>query len=247
VVTAEETVMDNPSSVALSGELARMRQMEVLANNISNLSTVGFKGEQVVFAEVLASTAGGAPISYVQDQGTVRDWGQGPLTKTDNPLDVALQGAGFLEVETAAGVRYTRDGRLKLDPTGQLVSLDGHAVLGEGDRPIVVPAGTAGVTIGEDGTITAQAGTIGRLQVVNFPQLQALVAEDGGRYATDEPPEPVTDTKVVQGMVEESNVQPVIELTRLMASARSVEAAKTFQDGEADRRKGAIERLAKVV
>jgi flagellar basal-body rod protein FlgF len=239
--------MDNPSSISLSGEIARMRQMEVLANNIANLSTVGFKGEQVLFAEVLANAPSGRPAAYVQDRGTVRDFSQGALTKTDNPLDVALQGAGFLEVETAAGTRYTRDGRLKLDNNGQLVSLDGHAILGEGDRPIVVPAGVSAITIGQDGAISSREGTIGKIAVVNFQQLQALTAEDAGRFATDEPPEPVTDTKVVQGMVEEANVQPVIELTRLMAAARAVEGHKSFQDGEAQRHKDAIERLAKVV
>jgi flagellar basal-body rod protein FlgF len=239
--------MDNPSSVALSGELARVRQMEVLSNNIANLSTIGFKGEQVVFAEVLSTMADGSTVSYVEDQGTVRDWRQGPLTKTDNPLDVALQGSGFLEVETAAGVRYTRDGRLKLDPTGQIVTLDGHAILGEGDRPIVVPSGAVGLTIGQDGTISGRNGTFGKLQVVDFPELQALTSEEDGRYATEQPAEPAADAKVLQGMVEEANAQPVIELTRLMAAARSIEAAKAFQDGESDRLKDGIERLAKTV
>ncbi len=240
--------MDNPSSVALSGELSRMRQMEVLANNIANLSTVGFKGEQVMFAEVLAASPSGAPISYVQDRGTVRDWSQGPLTKTDNPLDVALQGAGFLEVETGAGIRYTRDGRLKLDANGQLVTLDGEPVLGEGDRPIAVPPGTASITIGPDGTIGGRNGTIGRIAIVNFSQPQDLVAESSGCYATtDAPVAAPPATRLMQGMVEEANVKPVLELTRLMAAARAVEAHKTFQDGEADRRKDAIERLAKVV
>jgi flagellar basal-body rod protein FlgF len=186
-------------------------------------------------------------VSYVEDQGTVRDWRQGPLTKTDNPLDVALQGSGFLEVETAAGVRYTRDGRLKLDPTGQIVTLDGHAILGEGDRPIVVPSGAVGLTIGQDGTISGRNGTFGKLQVVDFPELQALTSEEDGRYATEQPAEPAADAKVLQGMVEEANAQPVIELTRLMAAARSIEAAKAFQDGESDRLKDGIERLAKTV
>jgi flagellar basal-body rod protein FlgF len=238
--------MDNPSSVALSGQLARERQMDVLANNIANISTVAFKGEDMVFAELLQSTPSGST-KYVEDAGTVRNWSQGPLTKTDNPLDVALQGAGFLEVETANGVRYTRDGRLKLDAQGQLVTLDGIPVLGDGQQPIVVPPGSTGITIGQDGTLAAGGSAIGHLAVVNFEQLQGLAAETSGRYATDETPTPTTDTKVVQGMLEESNVQPVLEMTRLMAAARSVGNAKTFQDGESDRHKNAIDRLAKVV
>jgi flagellar basal-body rod protein FlgF len=238
--------MDTPSSVALSGQLVREQQMDVLANNIANLSTVGFKGQSMVFAEYL-SNADGTRTSYVKDAGTVRDWSRGPLTRTGNSLDVALQGAGFLEVETAAGTRYTRDGRLKLDPQGQIVTLDGDPVLGEGDRPIIVPPGSGGLSISPDGSITNAGGSVGKLTVVNFDQLQALEPETDGLFATDEPPTPAADTKVMQGMVEESNVQPVLEMTRLMAASRAVARAKTFQDNEADRHKTAIDRLAKTV
>jgi len=239
--------MDNPSYVALSGQVARQRQMDVLANNIANLSTVGFKGESMMFSEYLAGTGDGQSIAYVQDRGTIRDWSQGPLTRTGNSLDVALQGEGFLEVETPDGTRYTRDGRLKLDSQGQLVTLDGDPVLGEGDRPVAIPAGSGKITIGQDGTISTQAGTVGRLAVVDFPDLQGLKAETAGLYTTDQSPEAVPNTRVMQGMIEESNAQPVLEITRLMAAARAVGMAKTFQDDEAQRHKDAIDRLAKVI
>ncbi len=238
--------MDAPSSVALSGQLVREQQMDVLANNIANLSTIGFKGQSMVFAEFLTS-ANGERAAYVKDAGTVRDWSQGPLTRTGNTLDVALQGAGFLEVETAAGTRYTRDGRMKLDAQGQLVDLDGDPVLGQGDQPILVPQGSAPVSISQDGTITSNTGNVGQLAVVSFDQLQGLEAETDGLFTTDEAPTQATDTKVVQGMVEESNVQPVLEMTRLMEASRAVGRAKTFQDNEADRHKNAIDRLAKTV
>lgn len=240
------TAMDTPSNVALSSQMARERQMDVLANNIANLSTTAFKGEQMVFAEILANK-GGATVAYVEDAGTVRNWAQGPLTRTGNALDVALQGAGFLEVQTAQGVRYTRDGRLKLDPQGQVVTLEGEAVLGDSERPIVVPQGTSTITIGQDGTITSQAGNIGHLPVVNFDTLDALVGERDGLYNTDETPTPVTGTKVMQGMLEGSNVQSVLEMTRLMAASRAIGMAKSFQDNEADRHKTAIDRLGKTV
>lgn len=238
--------MDSPSSVALSGQLARERQMDVLSNNIANLSTTAFKGEQMVFAELL-SNKGGSSVAYVEDAGTVRDWSQGPLTRTSNPLDVALQGAGFLEVETAQGVRYTRDGRLKLDADGQIVTLEGNPVLGDGDRPIVVPQGTSAVTIGQDGTISSPTANLGHLAVVTFDQLQAVSAEQNGLYNSDEAPAASPDTRVMQGMLEELNVQPVLEMTRLMAASRAITLVKTFQDNEADRHKSAIERLAKTV
>ncbi|HUZ72601.1 MAG TPA: flagellar basal-body rod protein FlgF [Stellaceae bacterium] len=238
--------MDTSSSVALSGQVARQRQMDVLANNIANLSTVAFKGEEMVFAELVAGT-NGQKVAYVEDAGTVRDWSQGPLTQTGNSLDVALQGSGFLEVETPSGVRYTRDGRLKLDATGQLVTLEGEPVLGDAQRPIALPSASGPITIGQDGTVSTPAGTVGHLTVVDFPDLQSLVAKTDGQYSTDQTPDPAPDTKVMQGMLEESNVQPVLEITRLMAAARAVGMAKTFQDGESERHKNAIDRLAKVV
>jgi flagellar basal-body rod protein FlgF len=227
--------------------MARERQTEVLANNIANLSTVAFKGEQMVFAEYLTSTAGGSKTAYVQDLGTVRDWSEGPLTRTANPLDVALDGSGFLEVQTANGIRYTRDGRLKLDAQGQLVTLDGIPVLNQGEQPIVLPPGSTSISISEDGSIATRQGTIGRLAVVDFPDDQGLLAEAAGRYDTDQTAEPATSVKVMQGSIEGSNVQPILEITRLMSAARAAGAAKTFQDNEADRHKNAIDRLAKVV
>jgi flagellar basal-body rod protein FlgF len=240
------SLMDAPSSVALSGQLVREQQMDVLANNIANLSTVGFKGQSMVFAELLTN-AGGERAAYVRDAGTVRDWSQGALTRTGNSLDVALQGEGFLEVATAAGTRYTRDGRMKLDAQGQLVTLEGDPVLGQGDQPILVPQGAGTLTITQDGSISSKVGTVGQLAVVSFDQLQGLEAEQNGLYTTDEAPTQATDTLVVQGSVEESNVQPVVEMTRLMEAARAAGHAKTFQDNEADRHKSAIDRLAKTI
>ncbi len=239
-------MMDNASSVALSGQVARDRQMDVLANNIANLSTTSFKGEGVVFA-TLVSTASGTAVRYVQDAGTVRDWSQGPLNRTGNSLDLALQGQGFFEVQTPQGIRYTRDGRMKLDATGQLVTLEGNPVLGDGASPIAVPANTTDITIGEDGTLTTPTGSVGKLAVVNFDSLQGVAAETDGLYATEQAATPATDAKVEQGMLEGSNVQPITEMTRLMQASRAVGQAKSFQDNESDRHKTAIDRLAKTV
>jgi flagellar basal-body rod protein FlgF len=239
--------MENPSYVALSGQVARERQMDVLSNNIANVSTTAFKAQSMIFSEFLATSADGSKLSYVQDAGTVRDYSQGPLTQTGGQLDVALQGAGFLEVQTAQGIRYTRDGRMKLDSTGALVTLDGDPVLGQGDQPITVPANSASISIGQDGSISTLDGSVGRFAVVNFDRVQALSAEASGLYSTDQIPTAATDTKVVQGMVEESNVKPIIEITRLMNASHQFGAAKSFTDGESDRHKNAIDRLAKVV
>jgi flagellar basal-body rod protein FlgF len=238
--------MDASAGIALSGQLARERQMDVLSNNIANLSTTAFKGQRMIFAELLENRDG-APAHYVQDIGTARDWSQGPLERTSNPLDIALQGMGFIKIDTPQGTRYTRDGRFKLDAQGQLVTLEGNPVLGEGDKAITVPQGTTDITIGEDGVLTTPQGSGGKLSVVSFDKLQALSAEADGLYSTDQAALPATDTKIVQGSIEESNVQPIVEMTRLMAASRAVTQHKSYQDAEAERRKTAIDRLAKTV
>ena len=241
-----DPMIDSASSVALSGQVARDRQMIVLANNIANLSTTAFKGQQMIFDQYL-SNATGDTASYVQDAGTFRDWSQGPLTHTGNDFDVALQGTGFFEVQTAQGIRYTRDGRLKLDAQDQLVTLDGDTVLGDGQSPIVLPQGATSITVGEDGSLNTPTGTAGKIAVVTFDQLQGVAAETHGLYNTDETPIPAPDTKIKQGMIEGSNVQPILEMTRLMAASHAVGMATSFQNNESDRHKNAIDRLAKTV
>ena len=177
-----------PSSVALSGQLAREQQMDVLANNIANLSTAGFKGEKMVFAEYLTSRPSGDRAAYVQDAGTVRDWSQGPLTQTGNPLDVALQGAGFLEVQTRD--RHALHPRRPPQARRAGPARDARTAIRPGRRRhsrSSVPPGTAPITIGKDGTDhDRQAAPSDKLAVVNFDNLQAARRRDAdGLYTTD--------------------------------------------------------------
>ncbi len=239
--------MDTSNYIALSGQNARERQMDVLANNIANLSTAGYKAERIKFAEYLAGAQGEDPVSYVSSVGATRDMSQGPLTHTGNPLDVALQGDGFLTVTTATGTSYTRNGHLQIDPQGELVTTAGNVVEGDGGSPIVVPPGAGAITIGTDGTVATSQGTIGRLAVVNFAQPQDLTAGANGLYDTDQAPQPVTTTKIMQGTIEESNVQPILAMTELMNAAHEMGQAKNFSDGEDTRQKNAIDRLGKTI
>jgi flagellar basal-body rod protein FlgF len=240
--------MENSTYIALSGQSAREHQMEVLSNNIANLSTPGFKAEKMMFQEYLTKpTDGSDPSSYVVSQGNARDMSQGPLTHTGNSLDVALNGAGFMTVATPSGNQYTRNGHLQIDNQGELVTSAGFVVQGEGGSPIVIPSGTASITIGKDGTVATDKQTIGKISVVNFDNPQAMLESQGGLFTTDQTSTPATGTTVEQGTIEESNIQPVVEMTKLMDAAHQIGVAKNFADGEHTRLKNAIDRLGKTV
>jgi flagellar basal-body rod protein FlgF len=240
--------MENSTYIALSGQNARQRQMDVLANNIANLSTPGFKGETMMFQEYLSkSPDGGDPSSYVEIAGNSRDMSQGPMTHTGNPLDIALNGPGFLSVNTPGGTAYTRSGHLQIDAQGELVTSAGFVVQNASGAPIVIPTGAGQITIGSDGTVSTRQGTIAKIGVVNFDNPQALAEDQGGLFTTTQAPNPVTTTQVEQGTIEESNVQPVLEMTQLMQVSHDIGTAKSFADGEHNRLKNAIDRLGKTI
>ncbi len=238
--------MQNAAYVALSSQMALQNKLNVIANNMANLSTPAFKGEQMLFEQYLIKPPGAAPIAFVEDHGTVRDMRQGTLSRTGNALDVALEGEGFFAVETPLGTRYTRNGHFQLDAQNRLVTSQGYAVLSAGGQPITLPPNAADINIGADGTISVGRGTVGKIQAVTFEQPQAVTPAADGLYLTDQQPEPATKTKVVQGMIEESNVQPVLELTRMLGVARAYGSIKDFLDQENTRQRNTIDKLAKV-
>jgi flagellar basal-body rod protein FlgF len=240
--------MENSTYIALSGENARQQQMDVLANNVANLSTPGFKAERTMFQEYMAKTKGGQDqSSFVQIIGNARDMSQGPVSQTGNPLDVALNGPGFLPVTTPNGTEYTRDGHLSMDAQGELTTSTGLVLQGDGGAPIVIPSGSGQITIARDGTVSSQQGTIGKVSVVNFDNPQTMNELQGGLYTTDQTATAATGTTVEQGAIEGSNVQAILEMTKLMDASRQVTNSKNFTDGEHNRLKNAIDRLGKTV
>src|SRR5215469_2049692 len=114
--------MQNATYIALSSQTALQRQMDVVANNLANLSTPAFKGEEMLFSQYLTRARGTGAMAFVEDAGTARDLRQGPITKTGNPLDLALQGPGYFSVDTPLGTRYTRAGHFQIDAQNQLVT-----------------------------------------------------------------------------------------------------------------------------
>ena len=241
--------MENSTYIALSGQTAREHQMDLLANNIANLSTPGFKAERMMFQEYLSKAPdGGDPSSYVSVSGNSRDMTQGPLTHTGNPFDIGLNGPGFIPISTPNGnTEYTRNGHLQLNAQGQVVTSAGFIVQSDGGAPIVIPTGSGQVNIGNDGTISNRQGKIAKLPVVNFDDPQALTEDQSGLFTTTQTANPITTTQIEQGAIEESNVQPILEMTKLMQASHDIGTAKSFADGEHNRLKNAIDRLGKTV
>ncbi|MDB5580211.1 MAG: flagellar basal-body rod protein FlgF [Bradyrhizobium sp.] len=252
--------MGNHLLVGLSRQVVLERQMDVVANNVANVNTNGFKADRSLFEEFLTSgahednfAARDRRISFVQDRGTFKDFSQGASELTKNPLDVAIDGPGFLVVQTPAGERYTRDGGLKINNQGQLVNSSGYPVLG-GSGPIVLQPTDKELTIAADGNVTVLEGTNrvdsvrGKLRVVRFADAQKLVKDGSNLYAAGAGVGPQLDTasKVQQGFIEKSNVSSVAEMSRMIEVTRAYTSISAMLQQQGDLRKTAIERLADV-
>lgn len=246
--------MENPSYIALSLMGGLRRQLDVMANNMANVSTPGFQGERITFRTMVSDRARnggiegpGQKTSFVTDAETWRDTRPGPVERTGNPLDVALVGAGYFAVETEGGVRYTRAGSFRPDAEGRLTTSNGAVVQGEGGAPISIPQGETSLEIDGRGTIVGKSGPIGKLRVVGFEDEQALKKTGDSLLETEAEPIAVDGrTRVAQGMVEGSNVQSVVEVTQMIELMRRYQSASKVLEQEHERARRSIEKLARV-
>ena len=241
--------MENITYIALSRQAALERQMDVVANNMANANTPAYKAEDMMFREYLVKTRSsdrilGNKLSFVQDVGEVRNNAVGPLTKTDNPLDIALPQEGYFQIETDAGMRYTRAGHFRLDDGGMLVNSQGYAVMDKSDQPIVFAPNEKNITIAQDGTVCTDLGRIGQLKVVDFTSDQDLRKAGDGLYETSQDPTVIDRPTMVQGMMEDSNVQPVTEMTKMISVLREYEANQKIMEADNDRRIKAMQVLS---
>jgi flagellar basal-body rod protein FlgF len=237
--------MDNPGYIALTRMKGLADELRVVANNIANVSTTGFRGERVVFAEVLARTnSEGGSASMAAPRAHVTDLGEAGFDRTGGSLDLAIEGEGFFQVQTPAGLRLTRNGAFTLDPEGTVTTLDGHPVLDAGGAPLAIPAGSGRVTVAEDGTISADGQEIGAVGVVTAPAV-SLLRDDGVRFRSDAPTAPAEGARVLQGFVERSNVDPVTELARMIEVQRAYELGQSFLDLEDGRLREAVRTLGR--
>lgn len=239
--------MENTSYIAMSRQLGLRRAMDAVAHNIANANTPAFKAERLVFREYLAKPEHKEELSYVQDVGMARDLSSGPLTTTGNDFDIAMTDeTGYFVVETPLGERYTRHGRFQLDGEGQLVTQQGYPVLGQGG-PITIPTEGGRISIASDGTISNDEGQIGRIRTVSFEDEQLLRKAANGLYSAppELDPQEVATPSMAQGMIEGSNVQPILELTRMLDINRTYSSVTRFTQREDERIKDMIDRLGR--
>lgn len=243
--------MENAAYIGLSRQMTLRRELDIAANNIANADTTGFKAEQLLLGTEIGERARNHAVrpgaSFVLDNGVGRDYGQGALSQTGRPLDFAIEGEGvFFELETAQGAAYTRDGAFTVDPEGRLVTEAGHAVQGEGGEIILDPA-RGQASVAGDGTITQDGQPVAQLKLVRFDALAALSKGGDGLYrnASNAIAMDAADARVRQGMLEGSNVNPILEVTHLIEISRAYERITRMIENTNDLSRRAVERLGR--
>lgn len=244
--------MDNALFVGLSRQMILRREMEIIANNIANMDTTGFKVESMMQktdpAEPAVTLGGPRPVKFVAPDGVARDFGQGVLTKTDGELDMAIEGQGFFQIQTPQGPRFTRDGRFTTDPTGRLVTQGGHSVLDASGGEITIDMEKGQVAVGADGTMSQGNEQVGKVGMYVFANAGALekAGDNLFRNASNLAANPAAEARLRQGHLEGSNVKPVLEITRMIEVSRAYESTAKMMDSEHELSRRAVERLGKL-
>ncbi|HEY5513950.1 MAG TPA: flagellar basal-body rod protein FlgF, partial [Geomonas sp.] len=225
--------MNSGMYAALSGNLSAMRRLDVISNNLANASTPGFKADQIQFESVLAGVKNPSQEPVLSNERFSTDFSSGTLQKSDNALDLALDGDGFFVVNTPQGPAYTRQGNFHRGAGGRLVNADGYELQGQGG-PITVAGGR--VDIGAGGAVTVDGAASGTLALVDFPKPYAMTKSGGGLFAPADPQAVPTPSKaeVKQGYLESSNVKVIVEMARMIETSRYFEscakAVKSYDD-----------------
>lgn len=245
--------MDTTLYVTLSHQMAMRRYMDLIANNVANMNTTAYRREKVMFQEYLSQMSGtenptASEVAYVQDYGVRRDFTQGPLITTSNPLDVAISGEGFFAVEREelGRIDYTRNGHMRISDDGFLASETGGKVLNIDDQPIPIGALDTNIVIAADGTVSSNRAVLGRIKVVRFEDQQALEKVGEGYYRTEADPLPAQNYTLQRGMLETSNVNPILEMTDMINVMRSYQSVSRLTERYQELRTTGIEQLGRV-
>jgi flagellar basal-body rod protein FlgF len=236
--------MDAAGYATLNRQSGLMREMGVVANNIANASTTGFRREGVVFSEYVAAMDEGPSLSMAHASGRHVDLSQSTIAQTGGSFDFAIQGEGFFLIETPEGERLTRAGSFTPSAEGELVTPDGFRLLDAGGAPIFVPPDAKAVAMASDGTLSANGQPIAQVGLWRPADPLALRHQSGTMFEGGEL-EPAEGATVLQGMLEDSNVEPVSEIARMIEVQRAYELGQKFLDAEDERVRGVIQTLGR--
>lgn len=231
--------------VGLSAQVALQNRLETIAQNVANGSSAGYRGSEMKFDTLVANMTD-QRVSFVSTGSNVIRQSSGEFVKTGNPLDVAVKGNSWLSIASASGPAYTRDGRMHMTAAGDLVTLNGAQILDTGGAPIQVDPNAGQISVAQDGTITQNGRNVGALGLFALPREAKLSRVEGNAFASNIPGTPVVNSAsngVLQGYVEQSNVNPVSEMTRLIYIQRAFDGISTTMQATESSLKNAIQTL----
>jgi flagellar basal-body rod protein FlgF len=236
--------METASYTTLTRQSGLLREMQVVANNIANLSTTGFRREGVIFSEYVARLEDEPSLSMAWGNVRELDLSQGGLVQTGGAFDLGIEGDGFFLVDTPAGQGLTRAGSFTPSDEGILVTNEGFALLDTGGAPIRLPDGARQISIGLDGTLSADGAAVAQIGLWQ-PTDPLSLKHAAGTVFYAQGAEPAETGQIRQGFLEESNVNPVQEIARMIEVQRAYELGQSFLDAENERAKSAIQVLGR--
>jgi flagellar basal-body rod protein FlgF len=237
--------MENSIYLALSRQIALRTNMDAVSNNIANMNTTGYRGQNVMFEEYISDPRyNDDEVSFVINHGQYQTTAPGPLKYTGNQLDVAVAGPGYMGIQGPGGeVMYSRAGQFQIDAAGVLADPNGRAVASAGGANIIIPAGSTEVKIDETGAVSNQNGQLGQIMMVEFANVQELEAVGNNLYRTDAAPQPAAESRMKQGHLEGSNVNSITEMTKMIETLRTYQSVQNVLKTENERLRGAIQKL----
>ncbi len=238
--------MENATYATLTRQTGLMAQMRIVANNVANAATTGYRAESVIFAEYVRDLGpDSASLSMATAKVRVTADRQGSLAQTGGAFDLAIEGEGYFLVQTPEGERLTRAGSFVPSEQGDLMTPDGNPLLDAGGAPVFVPQGAGPVGIAADGTISAGGQPVGQIGLFMPVDPLGLIREDGVRFRADAGVEPALQGRMVQGFLEDSNVGPVLEIARMIEVQRAYELGQKFLEKDDERIRGVVETLGR--
>lgn len=239
--------MENAIYATLTRQAGLMREMHVVANNIANISTTGFRREGVVFSEFVRAIPDVPSLSMARASPRVVDLQPGDMVQTGGTFDMAIEGEGFLLIDTPEGERLTRAGHFTPGPDGILVNPDGYALLDAGGTPVAIPPDATGLSLARDGTLSAAGGPLAMIGLWQPVDPLSLRHQQGTYFSADatEPIDPEAGSALLQGWLENSNANPVSEIARMIDVQRAYELGQGLLDREDQRIRGVIQTLGR--